>query len=112
MLFAPAGEVGGRADVAVAAVAAAAGEYPIGQRQIAANSSAGRAQPARRVPSIRDEELAATPGLFVCHEPGELGPARIRNGADQTKVGQHPRHMQVRDYEPVVGLDQRVGYLV
>ena len=64
------------------------------------------------MPPVSDQERAAAPGLFVAQQPGELGPARIRDGSGQAMVGQHPGHIQVFDDEPVVSLDQRVGDLV
>ena len=57
-------------------------------------------------------EGAAAPGLFVAQLAGELGPARIGDGAGEVMVGQHSGHVQVFEVEPVVGLDQRVGNLV
>jgi hypothetical protein len=65
MLLAPAGEIDRGVQVAVSGMSAHAGQHPVGQRQIAADGAAGRAELARRVPAIRDKEFAAAPGLFV-----------------------------------------------
>jgi len=110
--LAPTGQVDRGVGVAVSGMSTAAGEYPIGQRQIAVDVTAGRAQLARRIPTLSREELAAAPGLFVAQQPGELGPTRIGNSAGQTMVARHPRYVQVFDDEPVVGLDQLIGHPV
>jgi hypothetical protein len=112
MLFAPAGEVRRRVGVAVGGVSAAAGEQPVGKRQIASDGTALRAELARRVPTVSDHELASVPALFVAQQPRELAPAGIGNRAGETMVAQHPGHVEIFDHKPVVGLDQRVGDLV
>jgi hypothetical protein len=52
------------------------------------------------------------PCLLVVQLAGELGPPCVRYRTGEPVVGQHPSHMQILDDEPVVGLDQRVRYLV
>ena len=111
-LLAPAGDVHRGAAVAVSGVSTGAIERAIGQCQIATDGTADRTDLARREPAIRDNQFAAAPGLFIAQLAGELGPASVGDGSGQSTVGQHPRHVQVFDDESVVGLDQRVGYLV
>ena len=112
MGLAPAGEIDRGVAVAIAGTPTAASEHPIGQVEIATDGTAGRAQPARRIPAFSDHDRAVTPGLFVAEHPGELGPARIGNSASQATVGQHSSYVQVFDDQSVVGLDQLARYLV
>src|SRR5258708_35298260 len=91
MGMAPAGQIDRRVRISIGGMSATTGEHPISQRHVAADRPAQRAEPAGRVPAIRYDELAASPGLLVAQKPGELGPARIRNGAGQAVGGPHPR---------------------
>lgn len=50
--------------------------------------------------------------LFVSKHPSGLRPAGIGDGPGEAAVGQHSLDVEVVDDEPVVGLDQLVGYLV
>ena len=112
MLLAPAGDVHRGVAVPIGGIFAAAGEYPIGQPQTGVDGPALWAELAGGVPAVGDQDGAAAPSLFVAQQAGELGPAGIRDGAGQARVGQHPGHVQVLDDEPVVGPDQRARHLV
>ncbi|OBB92803.1 hypothetical protein A5779_21665 [Mycolicibacterium peregrinum] len=56
--------------------------------------------------------MAASPGLFVLEQAGELGPPGVGYGSGQPTIAQHPCHVQVLDDELVVVLDHLIGNLM
>jgi hypothetical protein len=85
MCLARAGEIHGRACIAVDEMTVAAGEYPVGQGQLGVAVPADRAELTGGIPPVSGGELAAPPLLRVAQDLGELGPPSIgdpRPGGD------------------------------
>jgi hypothetical protein len=64
------------------------------------------------VPAVDNLDCTAPPSLFVAQLAGELAPARIADGLREPAVSHHASHVEILDNQPVVGLNQRVGYLM
>jgi hypothetical protein len=91
--------------IAVKLVPIFADELSLFERKFAVYQPALRAPSARGEPSIRPDYSSAAPSLLVAHEPRELRPTSIGDGAGKARVSHHASHVQVFDHEAVVGFD-------
>jgi hypothetical protein len=89
-----------------------ADEDAIRQCQLEVAGTADRAELAGGVPAVDNLDCTAPPSLFVAQLAGELAPARIADGLREPAVSHHASHVEILDNQPVVGLNQRVGYLM